>query len=81
MKKLDESKTVQPTSAREKRIIVFIQNHPGCSSGEIAKKLDLVLATVKKIPKHVSQQWTNNKRGAGQIDRIFFGVDDNNAKT
>ena len=46
--KLKEQTTEQPISARDKRILFFIQHHPGTGSGEIAKKLDLVLATVKK---------------------------------
>lgn len=46
--KLEESKTEQPVSQREKRILFYIQNHAGAGSGEIAKKLDIALPTVKK---------------------------------
>jgi Fic family protein len=72
MKKLDESKTVQPTSAREKRIIVFIQNHPGCSSGEIAKKLDLVLVTVKKSLSTLANKGLIIREGQGKSTGYFL---------
>jgi hypothetical protein len=39
--KLDKSKTEQPISQREKRMVFFIQNHAGCASSNIAKKLDI----------------------------------------
>lgn len=34
---------------REKNILVFIENHPGCKSSEIASKLNIPLPTVKKM--------------------------------
>ena len=48
--KLEESSKASESilSQREKRIVFFIQNHNGCSSGEISKKLEIALPTVKK---------------------------------
>jgi DNA-binding MarR family transcriptional regulator len=46
--KLEESRTEQTVSEREKRILFFIQNHAGCVSSEIAKKLAMALPTLKK---------------------------------
>jgi DNA-binding MarR family transcriptional regulator len=36
-------------SPREKAIITFIGNYPGCKSGDIAKKLGIPGPTVKRI--------------------------------
>lgn len=49
MKKLDVQKSENQMSPREKMIFLFIDNHPGCKSGEIAEKLKLPLPTVKRI--------------------------------
>jgi len=49
MKKLDVQKSENQMSPREKMIFSFIENHPGCKSGEIAEKLQLPLPTVKRI--------------------------------
>jgi len=47
--KLEESKKVsEALTPREQRINFFIQNHAGCSSGDISIKLDIPLPTVKK---------------------------------
>jgi Fic family protein len=46
--KLEESKRHEPVSVREKKILFFIQQHSGCSSGEVSRKLNLALPTVKK---------------------------------
>lgn len=47
-KKLEELKMEAPVNTREKKMLAYIQNHPGFSSGEISKKLNLPLPTVKK---------------------------------
>ena len=49
MIKLEQSKTnAESLNLRERKIVFFIENHPGCRSGEIASKLDLALPTIKK---------------------------------
>lgn len=71
--KLEENKTYQPSSTREKRILFFIQNHPGCSSGEIARKLDLVLVTVKKTLSEMVVKGMITKEGRGKSTGYFVG--------
>ena len=46
MQKLQMHQTEQQLTPREKRIIGFIQNYPGCKSGEIAKVLGIARLTV-----------------------------------
>jgi Fic family protein len=49
MIKLEQSKTnAESLNLRERKIVFFIENHPGCRSGEIASKLALALPTIKK---------------------------------
>lgn len=69
--KLEVSKTNQIISARDKRILFFIQNHPGCGSSEIAKKLDLVLATVKKSLSEMVLKGIIIKEGRGKSTGYF----------
>jgi Fic family protein len=49
MDKLIGSAAVIQLPSKEKVIYLFIESNPGCSSGEIAEKLGMVLSTVKKI--------------------------------
>ncbi|MHB1921337.1 MAG: Fic family protein [Chitinophagaceae bacterium] len=65
MDKLNIQKNANQMSPREKMIYVFIENHPGCKSGEIAEKLKIPLPTVKRI---LTEMFTNkflNKYGIG----------------
>jgi DNA-binding MarR family transcriptional regulator len=57
--------------ARDKRILFFIQHHPGTGSGEIAKKLDLVLATVKKSLSKMLLMGLITKEGRGKSTGYF----------
>ncbi len=70
--KLEEGKTEKAISHREKRILFFIQNHAGCSSGEIAKKLDLVLPTVKKSLSVLVMKGIIAKEGRGKSTGYFL---------
>ena len=72
MLKLDEHKIDKPISHREKRITIFIQNHPGCSSGEIAKKLDIPLPTVKKSLTELINKGVIIREGKGKATIYFF---------
>jgi len=47
--KLESQKNANQMSPREKMIYTFVENHPGCKSGEIAEKLNIPLPTVKKL--------------------------------
>lgn len=49
IKKLEQSGIETQLSPREKSIITFIGNNPGCKSGEIAKRLGIPNPTVKRI--------------------------------
>lgn len=49
MKKLEFKGVETKLSPREKSILTFIENHAGCKSGEIAKKLGIPSPTVKRI--------------------------------
>lgn len=70
--KLEESKKVNEVlTAREKRIHFFIQHHAGCSSGEIASKLDIPLPTVKKSLAQLIYKNMITKEGAGRATGYF----------
>ena len=69
--KLEESRTEQPVSQREKRILFFIQNHAGCGSNDIAKKLDMALPTVKKSLAKLVLKGTLTKEGQGKSTGYF----------
>jgi Fic family protein len=47
--KLNTQANPIPLSPRDSSIYLFIENHPGCQSGEIAEKLNIPQSTVKKI--------------------------------
>jgi Fic family protein len=71
MIKLNENKTEKPISLREKRILFFIQNHAGCGSGEISKKLDIALPTVKKSLAELVIKEMITKEGQGKSTGYF----------
>jgi Fic family protein len=49
MKKLEAQGVETQLSPKEKSILVYIGNNPGCKSGDIAKKLGIPNPTVKRI--------------------------------
>jgi Fic family protein len=49
MQKLDVSENETQMTVREKSIYLFIENHPGCQTRDIAGKLNIPLSTVKRI--------------------------------
>jgi len=71
--KLQESRTQVPISQRDKRIVFFIQNHAGCSSGEISKKLDIPLPTVKKSLGVLVAKGIITREGQGKATGYFVG--------
>ena len=70
--KLAESRTDQPVSQREKRILFFIQNHAGSGSGDISKKLDMALPTVKKSLAELVLKGIIAKEGRGKSTGYFL---------
>jgi len=71
MSKLEENRTDKPLSQRDKRILFFIQNHAGSGSGEIAKKLDMALPTVKKSLGELVSKGIITKEGQGKSTAYF----------
>jgi Fic family protein len=69
--KLEESRTEQPLSQREKSILFFIKNHAGCGSGQIAKKLDMALPTVKKSLAELVLKGSITREGQGKSTGYF----------
>jgi Fic family protein len=65
MKKLEVQGTETLLSPREKSILTFIGNHPGCKSGEIARKLKIPGPTVKKILPELIEKKLIEKFGTG----------------
>jgi Fic family protein len=66
MAKLKESEREEPVSRREQRILDYIQHHAGCSSGEIARKLNMALPTVKKTLGNLVAKGMVLKQGIGK---------------
>lgn len=61
-----ESKGVEnKLSPREKSILTFIENNPGCKSGEIANKLGIPNPTVKRILPELLRKNLIEKLGTG----------------
>jgi Fic family protein len=65
MIKLSDQGSVATLSQKEKMVYLFIENHPGSRSGDIAAKLDILLPTVKKILTALVQHKLIVKHGAG----------------
>ncbi len=65
MGKLKLQNRTSALSPKEKNILSFIENHPGCKSGEIAKKLDIPLPTVKRIVSIMHKNQLIAKYGIG----------------
>jgi Fic family protein len=72
MLKLEESKKASETlTAREQRISFYIQNHAGCSSGDISNKLDIPLPTVKKTIVTLLHKKVITKVGIGRATGYY----------
>ncbi|WP_127138026.1 Fic family protein [Flagellimonas oceanensis] len=65
MEKLAVEGIESSLSPKEKSILVFITDHPGTKSGEIAKKLDIPNPTVKRILSDLVDKNLIEKFGAG----------------
>ncbi len=65
--KLEVQAKSDKLSVREKKIYSFIENHPGSKSGDIARKIDIPLPTVKRILSEMvkSKLLAINGAGAG----------------
>ena len=65
LKKLESSGIETQLSPREKSIITFIGNNPGCKSGDIAKRLNIPSPTVKRILPELLNKNLIEKHGTG----------------
>ena len=65
MVKLATSAKETALAPKEKSIYMFIENHPGCQSGEIADKLDIPSGTVKRILADLVSKKQIIKHGSG----------------
>ncbi len=65
MDKLESKGVETRLSPREKAIMTFIENNPGCKSGDIAKKLGIPNPTVKRILPDLLQKKLIEKFGTG----------------
>ena len=63
--KLDGEGVEQLLSPREKSILVFISDHPGCRSGQISQKLDIPSPTVKRTLSQMTSKGLIQKYGSG----------------
>lgn len=65
MNKLHTQGVMASLSPREKAILTFIENRPGCKSGEISNQLNIPNPTVKRILNNLQQQNLIQKHGVG----------------
>lgn len=65
MEKLENKGVETRLSPREKSILTFIENHAGCKSGDIAKKLGIPSPTVKRILPDLIEKNLIEKFGTG----------------
>lgn len=65
LEKLETKGTIAKLSPREKSILVFIENNPGCKSGQISDKLDIPNPTVKRILSDMVSNKLIEKFGSG----------------
>jgi len=65
LNKLEKSGIETQLSPKEKSIITFIGNNPGCKSGDIAKRLNIPSPTVKRILPELLNKNLIEKHGIG----------------
>lgn len=65
LRKLEYQGLKSQLSPRESTILLFIEENPGCKSGEIAKKLDIPNPSVKKILSDLVTKNLVQKYGVG----------------
>ncbi|PSR03112.1 MAG: Fic family protein, partial [Bacteroidetes bacterium SW_11_45_7] len=65
MEKLEKQGGEAELAPREKSILTFMENHPGCKSGDIAKRLGIPSPTVKRILPDLIKKNLIEKHGSG----------------
>ena len=76
MEKVQEKEKRESVGMREQHIYRFIENHPGASSGEIAEKLNIPNATVKRILSDLVNARNLIVHGAGRGTRYSIAATD-----
>ena len=66
LRKVESLRKEAVLSDREKRIRFHIEHHPGCTSGSIARKLDIPLPTVKKTLRDLVQKEKVTRQGSAR---------------
>ncbi|GAA3947906.1 Fic family protein [Hymenobacter algoricola] len=70
--KFTASETETQRSPREKAVLAFIRNHPGCQSGQIADKLAIPAPTVKRILAELAVNKLVEKQGSGRATVYYL---------
>lgn len=65
MEKMETQGVLAGLSHRERSVLTFIEHHPGCRSGEIAKQLDIPVPTVKRMLPHLIALNLIERHGSG----------------
>jgi len=65
MQKLDQKGVDSQLSPREKSILTYVGDHPGCKSGEITKKLGIPSPTIKRILSDLLSKNLIERHGSG----------------
>ncbi|GAA3961506.1 Fic family protein [Hymenobacter antarcticus] len=73
LQKLTAHETDTQTSPREKAVLAFVGNYPGCKSGQIAEKLAIPSPTVKRILAGLLTQQRIRKEGKGPATIYYLG--------
>ena len=73
MQKLEESGRTKSLAPREKAMLAYIGNHPGCKSGEIAEQLGIPNPTVKRLLAQLVQEQLLVRHGRGPGTNYTIG--------
>ena len=73
LQKLTVRETEVQASPREKAVLAFIGNYPGCKSGQIAGKLAIPSPTVKRMLADLLAQKRITKEGKGPATIYYLG--------
>ena len=65
MQKLRSAGTLTKLTTKQKSVLLYIETHPGCKSGEIAAKLFIANSTAKRLLKELSDKKLIERRGRG----------------
>lgn len=76
IQKIEEKKRLENVGTREQYIYAVIENNPGIRSGEVAEKLNIPLATVKRIIADMVKTRNIVVHGAGRGTSYSIAVDE-----